>query len=434
MTEKYAQIGVITHTKPIPGADRIHTCIVFGFETICSKNYQKDMIGVFFEAGDTQLSTEFCHHNNLFRDNEQNIDKTQKGYVGENGHLITTKLLKVKSEGLFLPLESLSFTGCNISELKLYDKINVINGIKICSRYMNERTRTWIQKNKKPPKPNKTPYFKEHIDTEQLGKEIYRIPVGSMITIHHKMHGTSHRVAHTPYEEKTDGVPEVTPEVTPDLMKKPRRYEYITASRRVVFNLVPPETRDSYSFRYDLLERFKPHLDKNMSIYMEVVGYVDDQSIMPSHGVDKLKDPAYLKKYGKTMTYKYLCSEGKYDIYVYRIVINNPEENIDYDYSPMQVEQWCQKHGFKSSLHLCKPFFYDGDQTKLLDFCKTLCEREDKLCEDYVDPSHINEGIVVRCDYGGLRPIFFKMKSFPFRVLEGLAKASNNHIDMEEVN
>jgi hypothetical protein len=51
-----------------------------------------------------------------------------------------------------------------------------------------------------------------------------------------------------------------------------------------------------------------------------------------------------------------------------------------------------------------------------------LTERPDVLCEDYTDPSHINEGVIIRCDGGSTTPVFLKSKSFYFKVLEGIAQ------------
>src|SRR5690554_3202944 len=91
-----AIIAKITETTPIPGADRIHVAKVLGESVIVSKEWKEDMVGVLFPV-DLQLSEEFCHHNNLFRDSEKNKDKTKKGFFENNRRVRAQPFLKVKS-------------------------------------------------------------------------------------------------------------------------------------------------------------------------------------------------------------------------------------------------------------------------------------------------------------------------------------------------
>jgi len=56
------------------------------------------------------------------------------------------------------------------------------------------------------------------------------------------------------------------------------------------------------------------------------------------------------------------------------------------------------------------------------------------LCEDYLDPSHINEGVVIRVDSGKLIPDFYKYKTFPFKLMEGIVKENPNFVDVEDAS
>ena len=188
MSKHLARIGRVDAIKEIPGADNIQTAVVYGFETIVLKSVKVGDIGVFFEAGDTQLSDEFCKNNNLYRHSEFNIDVEKKGYIEDNRRLRVQKFLKVKSEGLFMSLNCLQFTNGDTNGLKFGDAFEEFNGIKICNKFINKNTDGAIG-NRRKVRNVQTPIFHQHIDTEQLAYYIDTIPVGSLITISHKTHG-----------------------------------------------------------------------------------------------------------------------------------------------------------------------------------------------------------------------------------------------------
>lgn len=188
MSKHLARIGKIDSLVEIPGADKIQTAIIFGLETIVSKSVKAGDIVVFFESGDTQLSQEYCSKNNLFRHAELNEDKTKTGYVSDNGRLKVEKFLKVKSEGLVMPLESLFYTGR--TTFSVGDSFDEINKFKICNKYYNEQSlRAMRSGGKSSHKAVETPLFKKHVDTEQLHYYLDSIPIGSYVSLHHKVHG-----------------------------------------------------------------------------------------------------------------------------------------------------------------------------------------------------------------------------------------------------
>ena len=74
-----------------------------------------------------------------------------------------------------------------------------------------------------------------------------------------------------------------------------------------------------------------------------------------------------------------------------------------------------QEHGYVDN----------GDVRTLQDLVSDLTERPELLTEDYIDPSHVSEGIIVRVDNGKMTPQFYKSKSYAFRVMEGLCQAED---------
>jgi hypothetical protein len=425
------------------------------------KSVQIGSVGVYFD-GELQLSEKYCSENNLYRNKELNANKEKAGFFEENRRVRVQKFMKVKSEGLFMPLESLEFTGTKINKLKIGDAFDEIENEKICCKYISARTLAYLnskKNNQKKVKVIEAPMFKEHLDSEQLAYYIDTIPVGALLSFEHKWHGTSGRATYTKtkrlnkipnwlentlakfYQTKFIGrsAQHANGKLQEYKIKYPNlfsteKWEYLAGSRRVV---IFPEQADKEGFhgketwRFDIIEQLKPYLAKGMTIYFEVVGFVNGSPIMGKHDVSKLKDPKYTNKYGKEITYKYGCLDGTHKIKIYRINLSNEDgESVDLTYP--QMVAWCDKRGLPCSKPLIPSFIYDGDKEKLMELVKKLAENEENLCEDYIDPSHINEGCVVRVDYKDLVPSFYKYKSFPFKVLEGIAKDTS--VDMEDAS
>lgn len=435
MSTHVARIAKIDSVSPIQGADRIQTAYVLGTQVIVSKDSKQGDIGVLFD-GELALSSDYCKNNNLFREKELNLNKEKSGFFENNGKVRVQKFLKVKSEGLFMPISSLEFTGYKISSLRLGDTFNDLNGIKICEKYVSARTRAFLankQSKQKKIKVIEAPLFKEHTDSEQLGYYIDSIPKGALITFEHKWHGTSGRAAYTKTQRLLPKWKQFLNKIYPIFPNE--KWEHLAGSRRVVLF---PENQEKIGFhgpeqyRFDILNQFKPYLSKGQTVYFEIVGFVNGSSIMGKHDLSKIKDEAFVKKYGKEITYKYGCTQDQYKVKVYRISLTT-EDGTSIDFTSEQVVDWCEKRGFLASKPLIPRFVYDGDKEKLLKLAQELAERPDKLCEDYFDPSHINEGVVVRVDHGGMTPLFLKYKSFQFKVAEGIAK-EKDEVDIEEAS
>jgi hypothetical protein len=431
MSTHLARIAKIDKTQEIVGADKIQIAFVLGAQVIVAKDLQVGDIGLFFD-GELALFSDYLSYNNLYRDSAKNKDKNKTGFFEDNGRVRVQKFLKTKSEGLFMPLSSLDYTKTNISKLALGDAFDEINGNKICEKYISIRTRAALanKMNAKKQKEVDTPLFKQHVDTEQLAYYVEAIPKGSIITFEHKVHGTSGRSSYTKIVKNLPKWKTYINKFFP--IFKNEFWEYVTGSRRVTLFKEASEKigfHGSEQYRFEILEQLKPYLTKGLTVYYEIFGFVNGSPIMGKHDMSKLKDKEYTNKYGNEIVYKYGCVDGKYRFKIYRITLTSDDgETIDFT-SP-QVIAWCETRGFIPSKPLIPPFIYDGDSKKLMELAKELAERPDKLCEDYLDASHINEGVIVRVDYSTKTPLFLKYKSFPFKVLEGIAK--DTQIDTED--
>src|SRR5690606_9686497 len=125
-------------------------------------------VGLFCPV-DLQLSEQFCYENNLFRDKEKNKDTSKAGFFENTRRVRAQPFLKVKSCGLFMPLSSVSYTGMELFSTDLGVEFDVLNGIKICEKYIPEEQKRRIANSQtKAVKKADFPLFDKHVDTEQF--------------------------------------------------------------------------------------------------------------------------------------------------------------------------------------------------------------------------------------------------------------------------
>ena len=168
----------------------------FGNQVIVSLGTEEGTLGVYFPT-DGQLGTEYCEINNLVRKKDE-AGNGIGGYLDPNKrHIRAIRLRGEISDGLFMPLSSLSsFT--DIATLKDGDTITVLNGVEICCKYVPVRkhSQKTAGSSKKPAKKEKLvkyPTFSEHIGTSQLMYNLHQFKPGDVCYLTLKMHGTSAR-------------------------------------------------------------------------------------------------------------------------------------------------------------------------------------------------------------------------------------------------
>lgn len=419
-------IAKVDAVFPIEKADNIQIAKVLGETVVVGKYVGVGDIGVFFRAG-TQLSEAYATNNNLYRDVTKNFDATQSGFFEDSRRVRAQPFLKVKSEAYFAALQSLNFAG-DISTLKLGDSFEEFNEVKICNKYISEATQRMMStKGNKPSSKNKkirvVPYFEEHVQTNHFNSNLHNITAGDLVSIQSKRHGTSFRVGYNKVIKTLTGWKAFIQKFIPVFVTE--TYELTVGTRRVVLN--NPEAdgfHGSEAYRFEVAEELTPYLQKGMSIYGEIVGYVNGKPIMEPHKISKLKDKLYTKKYGDEIVYKYGALENTYKFHIYRITLTT-EDGTSVDFTQHQVVEWCKNRGLEPAYDVVKPFIYDGDEEALKLLVSNLTERPEALTEDYHDASHISEGVIIRVDRGTNTPLFLKSKSYAFRVLEGHVEAAD---------
>ena len=454
-----AYVTTLKNLRKHPNADRLQLAECFGNTVCVSMEYVADQVGVYFPT-DGQLSMEFCEQNGLLAVYVDGVN-VSGGYMdAEKRNVKTIKLRGEKSDGLFLPLTCLAYTGVDIDTIKVGDTISVVNGHEICTKYIPKRNHKSHSNTSEGNRTRKkkvpvAPLFAEHADTEQLAYNLSAFKPGDLVEITLKMHGTSQRTANLP---RFDGYKRT---LMDRILRREGVAQYnwgsVSGTRRVVLADFDGGYYGSNEFREQHSKFFDGKLHKGETVYYEVVGFTTNGTpIMGDADNKKLNDKEFVKQYGKTTTFSYGCSpDGKKtfygrddqdnfeitkdvpqsDIYVYRMTMTNEDGDV-VEYTPDFMRYRCEQMGVKTVPVLWyglipeNPGASYDDTITAGEWIKNVAER----FYDGPDPigkTHVREGVVVRIIN---RPKFaaYKHKNFSFKVLEGIIKEVADAPDMEE--
>lgn len=189
-----ATVVEIKTLVPLANCDNVQYAIIMGNSVVVSKEVKIGDIGLFFPV-ETQLSKEYLSANNLYRKPELNSNPEEKGYFEENGRIRCVKFRQNKSEGLFMPHSSITFTGSE--PLNVGDEFDELKGIEVCKKYIPKNTRTSGAPGSKKDRSKKYEsklvdgQFRFHSDTSMLYKNLHKFTPESLISVTYKLHGTS---------------------------------------------------------------------------------------------------------------------------------------------------------------------------------------------------------------------------------------------------
>lgn len=440
MSEHCGYVVSVEKLRPHTNADRLRVATFFGSDTCVGLDVVKGEIGIYFPS-DLQLSGEFCVVNHLCRKKPDGTPDT--GYLDpEKRNIRPIKLRGEKSDGIFMPISCLEYTGVNLDDINIGDTITVVNGHEICKKYI---PRGRNSNNSAKGKGNKThkkhvpvaPLFTEHADTEQLAYNLGAFKPGDEIEITLKMHGTSQRTAYLPIlkgYKRTIWDKLFGREGTPIY-----DWGYVSGTRRTVLDDWDGGFYGSNAFRKQHQDKFLGKLHKGEEVYYEVVGFTDSGTPIMSKGNNKKLDKDFVKQYGEETVFSYGCSPDgsdapQSDLYVYRMTTTNEDGDV-VEYSPDFMRYRCEQMGVK-----CVPVMWRGFADETIDWNDagmTAGEWVMEKAEQYYDgpdpigKTHVREGVVVRIIN---RPKFcaYKTKNYSFKMLEGLIKESAAAPDMEE--
>ena len=414
-----AYITTLKGLRKHSNADRLQCVEVFGQNVIVDLSYHEGQKVIFFPS-DGQLSIEYATDNNLVRKKDENGNNIGGYMDAEKRNVTAIRLRGEKSEGLVLPIETLSkYT--DVSKLKDGDQITILGGHEICQKYIPRGRNRSRNNNANSNKKNKFqkesvsyPFFEEHKDTAQLAYNMSAFKPGDTIYITRKMHGTSARTGKTIKVTKRNNKFRKLLHMRPKIS---REVSVVSGSRRVI--LKDATKNDGYysdnGFRKKYHDLLKDKLPEGCEIFYEIVGYVNESTpIMGSVSNKDVKEKEFTKKFGDTTTFSYGCEPGESEMYVYRMTMTTADGTV-VEVPWETVEVWCDKLGVKHVPDLEK-FIYTTPE----DLRERVNKYLDGMPADEIGKTHIAEGVVVRIDN---RPTFtaFKDKVFEFKVISGIA-------------
>ena len=419
-----------SHTDP--EVTRLKCCVIDGFNIICGIDSEPGLY-IYFPTA-CCINPDFLRYANLYRHKELNNDPEQSGMFDDNGRVKALRLRGELSEGFILPaimLENYIVSVTNVN-------YEAEEGIEFDSVEHEGKT-FWINK-KYIPKNTRTPgmpgsgksrgkqpkgldklienQFRFHYDTTLIKKCPNVIKPNDLISITEKVHGTSTIHARVLCKRELTWKQKIARWLTGYEFDD---YDYLYSSRTVVKNRHYNKNVTDGFYGVDVWAEadkiIKPFLQKGMTIYAEIVGF------LPNGG--------YIQKgydYGCTIPIGGTYKLGEhFKVLVYRITMTNVD-GVVHEFSAREVQQYCKNIGLN-----CVTEYYYG-------FAKDLYPELDpsehwsenfisKLANDkrfYMEmnsPTCINkvphEGVVIKSE--NMKSEAFKLKCFAFLDKEGKA-------------
>ena len=424
-----AQIVKLDNLRPHPNADRLQISNIQGNSVIVSLDAKEGDVYVYFPL-ECSINKEFLSWSNSFSDKTLNADKEVAGFFNNKGRVRAVKLRGVPSMGYALPAEKFLAWIDNdtfVKEEWIGKEFDSYDDILVCQKYVNPlilKNQNKANNKKKGKKAVESKLienqFHFHIDTPQLKKLISNISSEDYISITKKYHGTSAVVSKVLCKKNLNWFEKLLKRLGVNIVDK--EYDLVYSSRRVIKNSDVRGDSAQHFYSSDIWGDAAKYLDSalepGITLYLEIVGFV--------------KEGGYIQN-----GYDYGCSPGKFDVYVYRVT-HTDCNGIVFEYSPSQVEEYCQRKGIKSvkTLYYGKAKnLFDLDvhehwhQNFLLKMIETYLEKDCELCKNKVP----DEGIVLRRDIPNQIDVY-KLKSFKFLERETKELDNENFIDLEVQN
>ena len=470
----FASIQRITNVEPIEGTDRLVRATIANRTIVLSSFYRKDMIVVYFPH-ECVISDKFLSANNLYDlhnykknsnsrlvdailyelEHTEDEDKKKElaskarslcGYFDASGRVKTKKIKGVYSEGFAIHTSSIITMDSVFSiidwENYIGKKFDMLNGTLICWKYINKKEanllnnkpkQTFYQKAMKKVKRNVNlveNQFRLHYDTSHLRDYISTINPYDDITVSVKVDGSACCVSNILVNRKLNIFERIAKKLGANV--KEQEYSIVYSSHHVIKSLEinPGATLGFYNI--DIWEPVKNLIGKalpeGMSIYGEIVGYIE--------GTDQMIQPG--RDYG--------CNVGEWKFMPYRITQTDAEGNVTewsmekvYDFTQNLLSNYPEMFGkilVPKILYIGK--FCDLYTDILVDdnWADNVYERmkndtnrlgmelDEPMC-NIVGP---REGVVVR-----VGDVAYKLKTQRHLELES-ERADNSIIDIESLN
>lgn len=230
------------------------------------------------------------------------------------------------------------------------------------------------------------------------------------------------------------------------------KYDYLYSSRTVIKNQYYNKKAGNGFYGVDVWKYaddiVKPHLQKGMTVYYEIVGYLPnggyiqknyDYGCVQPTTTNKFPDGEYRAHYITNADGSHTKYElGKhFDIYVYRVTMTNVDGKV-HEFSAKEVQQWCAFTG----LQPVKEWYYgyakdlypdlNPDEHWNENFLQRLAN-DKQFHMELNSPSCANkvphEGVVIKME--NMKSEAFKLKCFKFLDKEG-KELDNGEVNIED--
>ena len=340
-----AKVVDINSFLPHPNAERMKIAQVGGYK-VCVGIDEPTGRYIYFPVN-SEINPHLLSYCNLYRHTEKNANTEKAGFFNDNGRVTAIKLRGFPSEGFLLPYEQLENFIVDTLNLKLINTENntdfdvAVEGNKefwICKKYIivhniSSEQSSSNKRQKKVSRFNKVidTQFKFHYDTVRIQNDKWAIGPNDLISITEKIHGTSGISAYVLCKKK----PTLINKIKKLFGDSGTEYDYLYASRSVIKNATETTNPGGY-YDCDIWAEadkiIRPHLQKGMTIYYEIVGF--------------LPTGKYIQK-----NYDYECTspekeesfthEKHFKVRVYRITITNVDGYV-HEFSAKEVQEWCK--------------------------------------------------------------------------------------------
>lgn len=431
-----ARITALTNVREHPNADKLKLATAHGHQVVVGLDHADGDMGVFFPT-DGVLDHQFCLENELYPITDENGNRIGGGFFSPKKARVRAQRFRgEKSEGFWIPLTSLAYTGVKLDDLHEGYTFDTINGQKICEKWYAPATLRAMQAGQGRARKENI-MFAKHIDTLRYQYDAERyLQAGALVWVSEKLHGSSARQGYVLDEveapkrwyHKLFGL---TPRVR-------REWNFVVGTRNIV--LRDPVNQGFYeddSFRFKAVENLRDNLKKGEIIYGEIVGWAGPETPIMARqnlsGISELKEVR--KRFGSEMTYTYGCLPGDCEFYVYRITqVNEDGDAVELPWT--QVQARCSELGIKTVPLLSEyPFYLGAEWTEAdLKELQTFIDTQMELAPSLLDDRHMREGVVVRVECLNGETVWLKNKTFEFGLAEGYLKSNDEYVDREEAS
>ena len=404
---------------PNPEVTRLDITTVNGSDIIVGRGSVNVGDVVVYCPCESALNLEFLRENSQFREIEMNKvpDKKKCGFFENKGRVKAISLKGVISTGFIFPVEWLYVWQADLKNLNFEDYIDVsfdtVNGQLFSKKYIiHQQRKPVIGNGKKSVKRNKRltrfdklikNQFSFHYDTGKLADRIFTIDPDDVISITTKYHGTSVIISYVLVNRELKWHEKLLKRLGVNI--NTQEYDYLYSSRGVIKNRYINKHVGAGFYSVDVWtsagERLKGFLQKGMTVYAEIVGY------LPS-------TDTYIQK-----NHDYKCKAGEFEIYVYRITQTNVDGDV-YEFSARQIQNWCKSRDLKpvKELYYGKARdIYPGLSTEHhwhQNFVNKLSNDKERFFMEVNSPDCYNEvpheGIVIRNDSTGYYALKLKTR------------------------